>query len=239
MCSFLKIKSHSIVTSGKFKGYNKGDTQLTLDDLVELLKSVDHDKVVKSQKIISDSALEALLDRNFTSENGLKSVGGDSDSVGEHAEVFKVIEEQVDGRSVLKSVNVDVSPTKRVTDVAITTTEGPVVTNLVVDKVSPIKMVTDEVTEEPVVTVSKVSPIKMMTDEVTEEPVVTVSKVSPIKMVTDEITEEPVVTVSKVSSTKMVTDKLTEEPLVTDLAVNNASAIKIVTDKAVPTTEAT
>ena len=237
MCSFLKIKSHSIVTSGKFKGYNRGDTQLTLDDLVELLKSVDHDKVVKSQKIISDSALEALLDRNFTSENGLKSVGGDS--VGEHTEVFKVIEEQVDGRSVLKSVNVDVSPTKRITDVAITTTEGPVVTNLAVDKVSPIKMVTDEVTEEPVVTVSKVSPIKMMTDEVTEEPVVTVSKVSPIKMVTDEVTEEPVVIVSKVSSTKMVTDKLTEEPLVTDLAVNNASAIKIVTDKAVPTTEAT
>ena len=221
MCSFLKIKSHSIVTSGKFKGYNRGDTQLTLDDLVELLKSVDHDKVVKSQKIISDSALEALLDRNFTSENGLKSVGGDSDSdsVGEHAEVFKVIEEQVDGRSVLKSVNVDVSPTKRVTDVAIATTEGPVVTNLAVDKVSPIKMVTDEVTEEPVVT--------------------TVSKVSPIKMVTDEVTEEPVVIVSKISSTKMVTDKLTEEPLVTDLAVNNASAIKIVTDKAVPTTEAT
>ena len=180
---------------------------MTLDDLVELLKSVDHDKVVKSHEIISDSALEALLDRNFTSENGLKSVGVDSDGVDEHAEVFKVIEEEVDGRSVLKSVNVDVSPTKRVTDVAITTTEGPVVTNLAVDNVSPVEIVTDEVTEEPLVTVSKVSPIKVVTDEVTEEPLVTVSKVSLIKMVTDEVTEEPLVTVSNASPIKMVTDK--------------------------------
>ena len=74
---------------GKFKGYNKSNIALSVDDLVDLLKSVDHDKIVKSNEIISDFALEALLDRNFTHQKR-PNVKDDT----KHDDIFKVVEEQ-------------------------------------------------------------------------------------------------------------------------------------------------
>lgn len=74
---------------GKFKGYNKSNIALSVDDLVDLLKSVDHDKIVKSNDIISDSALEALLDRNFNHQKR----PNEKDDI-KHDDIFKVVEEQ-------------------------------------------------------------------------------------------------------------------------------------------------
>ena len=77
-----------------------------MDDLVELLKSVDHDKIVSSQDILSDSALEALLDRNFTHEAKTTGVNSELPQVLEqkHSEFFHVFDDQ-GGNNQMNGVN--------------------------------------------------------------------------------------------------------------------------------------
>lgn len=75
-----------------------------MDDLVDLLNSVDHEKVVNSgDAVISDEALEALLDRSMhghipESDSKEKEDGDTSKSVSStaaaHTELFKVIAER-------------------------------------------------------------------------------------------------------------------------------------------------
>lgn len=83
---------HNTTSSGKFKGGEGRDSHSTLsvEDLTELLESVDHDKVVNSEDIISDAALTALLDRSMLSnerdDSGAPSV--------DHDDVFKVVIEE-------------------------------------------------------------------------------------------------------------------------------------------------
>ena len=76
--------------AGKFKGYNGTNTQFSLDDLTDLLHAVDHHKVVNSDDgaVFSSEALEALLDRNFTS----KTMQNDQVPPGT-TDLFKVLEE--------------------------------------------------------------------------------------------------------------------------------------------------
>ena len=76
---------------------------MSIDDLVELLHSVDHEVVNSKDAVISDSALEALLNRTLR-----KDKPGSSQTVGteekdassgvpgstEHTELFKVIAER-------------------------------------------------------------------------------------------------------------------------------------------------
>ena len=105
-----------IITScpGKFKGYSGEDQQISLEDLVSLLHSVDHDEVVSNgDAVISDEALEALLDRSVGTEgkgNGaIKAAGGEGSGRerdgGKHGGVFKVILEQDSTRNVLQTVD--------------------------------------------------------------------------------------------------------------------------------------
>ena len=85
--------------AGKFKG-KANEIDLSLDDLVELLHSVDHHKVVDSgDAVISDEQLEALLDRTLTSQekkNKRESSSKSSDrpSVPGDQSLFRVIEER-------------------------------------------------------------------------------------------------------------------------------------------------
>ena len=78
-------------STGKFKG-KANDLDISLDDLVELLQSVDHHKVVDSRDaVMSDEQLEALLDRTLTSrEKDQKK----SDQKSNERNLFKVIEER-------------------------------------------------------------------------------------------------------------------------------------------------
>ena len=73
----------------KFKG-NRASNALSIEELTDLLRSVDHDKVVKTNDIISDEALEALLERDF-------AVNPVNDSVNDtvHNKVFKIVKEDV------------------------------------------------------------------------------------------------------------------------------------------------
>ena len=91
--------THLCIHVGKFKGATS-DNDLSLDDLSELLHSVDHDKVVNSDgQIISDEALAALLDRTVRTKPVTVSPDQGSDTskvAGEgtsHSGVFKVLEE--------------------------------------------------------------------------------------------------------------------------------------------------
>ena len=94
---------------GKFKGYSGEDQQLSLEDLASLLHSVDHEKVVESSDaIISDEALEALLDRSI--QTGREGGEGGGEGKGErggrqHEGVFKVIDEQDSSGNTLLSIN--------------------------------------------------------------------------------------------------------------------------------------
>jgi ATP-dependent DNA helicase len=81
-CGKRKLEK-MVIHKGKFKGNQASTDTLSINDLAELLRSVDHDKVVKSNEIISDEALEALMERNFT---------GPTHST--HEEIFKIIETQ-------------------------------------------------------------------------------------------------------------------------------------------------
>lgn len=73
------------------------DYELSIDDLVDLLHSVDHEKVVDSENaVISDEALAALLDRtlqgNRATEEGEDNVKGAGSTA--HSGVFKIIAER-------------------------------------------------------------------------------------------------------------------------------------------------
>uniref|UniRef100_A0A1X7TQS9 Proliferation-associated SNF2-like protein n=1 Tax=Amphimedon queenslandica TaxID=400682 RepID=A0A1X7TQS9_AMPQE len=88
-----------IIHKGKFKGGKDGQSSaFTVEELVELLESVDHDKVVSSNDIISDTALAALLDRSMltgsSGKSGTATVGPDHDSI------FKVIIEDKDDKDM-------------------------------------------------------------------------------------------------------------------------------------------
>lgn len=69
------------------------DYELSIDDLVDLLHSVDHEKVVDSEDaVISDEALAALLNRTLQSD---KIKEKDEDSLkSTHLGIFKVIAER-------------------------------------------------------------------------------------------------------------------------------------------------
>ena len=77
-----------------------------MDDLKELLKSVDHDKVVNSTDIISEDALAALLDRSLSSGGAVANKEATSSSgEGTHSNLFVVLEENTGKGKILKSVN--------------------------------------------------------------------------------------------------------------------------------------
>ena len=84
--------------AGKFKGLsNKYD--ISIDDLVDLLHSVDHEKVVNQDAVISDNALAALLDRTLTNEDDKTGENRMEDvdphmTMGNHGDLFKVIAER-------------------------------------------------------------------------------------------------------------------------------------------------
>ena len=86
---------HAYAIAGKFKG-KVSDNEISLDDLSELLHSVDHDKFVNSDgKVISDKALSALLDRSFAKkreESNVPDTTKEGESDGQ-AGVYKVLEE--------------------------------------------------------------------------------------------------------------------------------------------------
>ena len=105
--------------SGKFKGYSGEDQQLSLEDLMSLLQSVDHETVVDSNDvIISDKALDALLDRSIgTSGGGEAGEGAHKEMEG----VFKVIHDQDSSRNSLPSINN--STTSEVENMVSTTSE--------------------------------------------------------------------------------------------------------------------
>ena len=118
MCVYHQL----ICYTGRFKGYSKADQNLTMEDLKELLKSVDHEHVVDSSDIISDEALKALLDRSFSSSSSLavkgeKKAGNSDNGVcssdhGAHSNLFVVLEEKCDSGNLLKSVNADNTGTR-------------------------------------------------------------------------------------------------------------------------------
>ena len=93
-CNFVLI-----LLVGKFKG-KASEIDLSLDDLVELLHSVDHHKVVDSgNAVITDQQLEALLDRTLTSQENKTSDKGtectkSSLPVADDQSIFRVIEER-------------------------------------------------------------------------------------------------------------------------------------------------
>ena len=104
------VYTSMFVYIGKFKGYSGEDQQLSLEDLASLLHSVDHEKVVESSDaIISDEALEALLDRSIqTGKEGGGGGGGGGKREGgggQHEGVFKVIDEQDSSGNTLLSIN--------------------------------------------------------------------------------------------------------------------------------------
>lgn len=95
--------------SGKFKGYgtNREDEQLSVDDLVGLLQSVDHEKVVSSSDaVISNEALVALLDRSFSNKNP-KVDSSAKPNEEKHVEIFKVLEERDEHGNILCSMEGD------------------------------------------------------------------------------------------------------------------------------------
>ena len=81
---------------GKFKGVSSKFNDLSIDDLIDLLHSVDHERVVSSNSaVISDKALEALLDRSLQNDKEVNKKDQDIVSTSsEHSSVFKVIAER-------------------------------------------------------------------------------------------------------------------------------------------------
>lgn len=101
MCLHLTTYTVSVCYLGKFKGYSGEDQQLSVDDLVDLLQSVDHDRVVNSKDtVISDDALRALLDRSssvMVAAEMAEEDGGKRKDLGApdgHETLFRVIEER-------------------------------------------------------------------------------------------------------------------------------------------------
>ena len=80
--------------------------QLSLDALVDLLSSVDHDKVVTSKDaVISDEALGALLDRSFCSKKPQDQEKENQTS--KHSEVFKVLEVRDEKGNVIHNLDTE------------------------------------------------------------------------------------------------------------------------------------
>lgn len=105
-----------VTTPGKFKG-KANDYDFSLDDLVELLHSVDHHNVVdSSDAVVSDEQLEALLDRTLTSQEkktnkeNKTSTTCSSQPVGGDQSLFKVIEER-DADGHVTRADADSAPT--------------------------------------------------------------------------------------------------------------------------------
>ena len=94
--TLLVLLVYCFLTPGKFKG-KANDFDLSLDDLVELLHSVDHHKVVDSRDaVISDEVLEALLDRTLSCQENKKEKESSVSSccpAGDQS-LFRVIEER-------------------------------------------------------------------------------------------------------------------------------------------------
>ena len=92
--------------TGKFKGGSAEEQQLSLDDLIDLLHSVDHERVVGGNgAVISDDALMALLDRSFTSKKAETAATTRAGAnANRHDEVFKVLEERDVHGNVLHSM---------------------------------------------------------------------------------------------------------------------------------------
>lgn len=88
---------------GKFKGL-LSNYELSVEDLIDLMNSVDHQKVVNSRDaVISDESLVALLDRTLQSEMnsdlGFKERGKEKDNLKTassttHSGVFRVLSER-------------------------------------------------------------------------------------------------------------------------------------------------
>jgi len=94
------------ICAGKFKGYGVENQQLSLDALVDLLSSVDHDKVVTSKDaVISDEALGALLDRSFCSKKPQDQEKENQTS--KHSEVFKVLEVRDEKGNVIHNLDTE------------------------------------------------------------------------------------------------------------------------------------
>ena len=102
---------HTLQISGKFKG-KANDLDLSLDDLVELLHSVDHHKVVDNSggAVISDEQLEALLDRTLTSQEKNKQKER-SDQTSKEQNLFRVIEERDAKGNVTREDDDNATPT--------------------------------------------------------------------------------------------------------------------------------
>lgn len=85
---------------------------LSLDDLVELLHSVDHHKVVDNSggAVISDEQLEALLDRTLTSQEKNKQKEK-SDQTLKEQNLFRVIEERDAKGNVTRDDDDNATPT--------------------------------------------------------------------------------------------------------------------------------
>ena len=94
------------ICAGKFKGYGVENQQLSLDALVDLLSSVDHDKVVTSKDaVISDEALGALLDRSFCSK--MPQDQEKENQTSKHSEVFKVLEVRDEKGNVIHNLDTE------------------------------------------------------------------------------------------------------------------------------------
>ena len=118
------------LTSGKFKG-KANDFDLSLDDLVELLHSVDHHKVVDSRDaVISDEQLEALLDRTLTSQEKDKDKEPSTSSClpEEGQNLFRVIEERDAKGNVIRGGD-DSAPTTDTWHIVTETNTASVIEN--------------------------------------------------------------------------------------------------------------
>lgn len=81
--------------AGKFKGLSS-KYDISIDDLIDLLHSADHEKVVNNQDaVMSDEALAALLDRTMSASTMAGSKTSSVQSMAtNHSDVFKVIAER-------------------------------------------------------------------------------------------------------------------------------------------------
>ena len=98
------------ILTGKFKGLSS-KYDLSIDDLIDLLHSADHEKIVNNQDaVISDEALAALLDRTVQSEDALTENKTTNInrlmSTSNHSCVFKVIAERDSSGTLMSSDNV-------------------------------------------------------------------------------------------------------------------------------------
>lgn len=98
----MGIYQYLFIVVGKFKGLSN-DSDLSIEDLVDLLDSVDHDKVVNSgDAVISDGALSALLDRDLNLDRSSKTKKKQKSG---HSDLFKVIAERDANGNLIEAVS--------------------------------------------------------------------------------------------------------------------------------------